>query len=155
MALWQYTFQILPKESYSILKDNIALSFDDALFDDEPYWKYILINKNHFDAIDKTLPRRKAWSKEIDLYGNLESTCLEVFYNTQTKNVCSAFFRIDFTIDFEMILKELIEFLIFQGFVILDENFQLATLNYEKVKSIIDNSKQAKRYNELQRKSSI
>ena len=153
MALWQYTFQVLPGESFSVLKDNKPFSFEDDLFDDELYWKFTPINKNHFDEIGRILNKNKSWSEKVDLYGNLETNCLELFYNTQTHEVESVSFRIDFTSDFEMILKELVEFFILQGFIILDESFQLVPLNYEIVRSVIGNSQQLKIYSELKNDS--
>lgn len=87
MGLWQYTFQILPKRSFSVLKDNVQLFDENNLFDDEPYWKFEPINKNYFEGVERLLMKGKSWSKEIYLFGIEKSNCLEVLFDIQTENV--------------------------------------------------------------------
>lgn len=153
MALWQYTFQILPKKSFSVLKSDIQLFDENNLFDDEPYWKYEPFNKNYFEGVEKLLMKGKSWSKEIYLLGSENSNCLEVLFDIQTDNVKSVSLRIDFTSEFEMILRGFIDFCIYNELIILDEALQIVSLNYESIIHIINNSPQFKRYNELQGQS--
>ncbi|MFN8337538.1 MAG: hypothetical protein U0T36_00805 [Saprospiraceae bacterium] len=150
MALWQYTFQILPKRSFSVLKDDIQIFDENNLFDDEPYWKFEPINKNYFEGLERLLMKGKSWSKEIYLFGSEESNCLEVLFDLQTDNVKSVSLRIDFTSEFETVLRGVIDFCIYNELIILDEKLQIVPLNYESVSHIINNSSQFKRYNELQ-----
>jgi hypothetical protein len=151
MALWQYEFHVLPKESFSILSNGTQLLLDDGLFDDEPFWKYKPVNKNYFKGIEKILQEGKSWSKQIDLYGNQRSNCLEILFDALTNNVVSVSFRIDFTSDFEMVLREIIEFCISKELIILDEELQIIPLNYESINCIIENSPQVKKYDELRK----
>jgi len=153
MALWQYTFQILPKKSFSTLKRDINLFDENNLFDDEPYWKYESINKNYFEGVEQLLMKGKSWSQEINLYGSEKSNCLEIFFDTQTSNIKSVSLRIDFTSEFELVLRGIIDFCIYKELIILDEELQIIPLNYESISCIINNSPQFKRYNELQEQS--
>ncbi|MBK8624879.1 MAG: hypothetical protein IPN86_04775 [Saprospiraceae bacterium] len=149
MALWQYTFQILPKKSFSTLRRDD----ENTLFDDEPYWKYEPINKNYFEGVGQLLIKGKSWSKEIDLFGNEKSNCLEILFDTPTYNIKSVSLRIDFTSEYELVLRGIIDFCIYKELIILDEELQTIPLNYESISCIINNSPQFKRYNELQEQS--
>lgn len=150
MSLWQYTFQILPKKSLSSLKRDINLFDENNLFDDEPYWKYEFINKNYFEGVEQLLVKGRSWSQEINLYGSEKSNCLEIFFDIQTSNIKSVSLRIDFTSEFELFLRGFIDFCIYKELIILDEELQIIPLNNESISSIINNSPQFKRYNELQ-----
>ncbi|WP_177730474.1 hypothetical protein [Flavobacterium inviolabile] len=79
MALWQYTFQILPKESFEAFFQSFKISLDDNMFDETTYWQIKPFNKSYFERIGNILQKSKSWSEEIDLYGNQESNCFEVF----------------------------------------------------------------------------
>lgn len=149
MALWQYTFQILPQKSFRALKGELNLFDQNNLFDDEPYWKYESINKNYFEGVKQFLMKGKSWSQEINLYGSEKSNCLEIFFDQQTSNIKSVSLRIDFTSEFELVLRGIIDFCIYKELIILNEELQITPLNYESIISIINNSSQFKRYNEL------
>jgi hypothetical protein len=153
MALWQYTFQILPKKSFSVLKRDKQLFDGNNLFDDEQYWKYEPINKNYFEGVGQLLMKGKSWSKEINLFGSEKSNCLEILFDVQTGNIKSVSLRIDFTSEFELVLRGIIDFCIYKELIILDEELQMAPLNFESISYIINNSHQFKRYNELQEQS--
>ena len=153
MALWQYTFQILPKKSFTVLKSDIQLFDKTNLFDDEPYWKYEPVSKNYFEGVGHLLMKGKSWSKEINLFGSEKSNCLEILFDIQTFNVKSVSLRIDLTSEFELVLRGIIDFCIYKELIILDEELQMVPLNYESISYIINNSLQFKRYNELQAQS--
>ncbi|MBP6238071.1 MAG: hypothetical protein KA536_18105 [Saprospiraceae bacterium] len=145
MALWQYTFQILPKKSFSVLKRDKQLFDENNLFDDEQYWKYEPINKNYFEGVGQLLMKGKSWSKEINLFGSEKSNCLEILFDVQTGNIKSVSLRIDFTSEFELVLRGIIDFCIYKELIILDEELQMAPLNFESISYIINNSHQFKR----------
>ncbi|MBA9073221.1 hypothetical protein GGR22_001347 [Flavobacterium gossypii] len=151
MAIWQYTFQILPKESLSTLSADSYFGISENLFDDESYWKLYLIKRNFFHAIQKILPKNKSWSSEIDLYGHQESNCFEVISDNEG-NVISVSFRIDFTTNYESILSNILEFCGLNGLVILDERIKIVPWNYEQAQSVIMTSPQVKKYNQLLKK---
>lgn len=154
MALWQYTFQVLPKESAKALLSNHHFEKDGSGFDDEPYWKLNPINKIFFHPVQEILPKNKSWSNEIELYGNQESNCFEVLFDSKDE-VISASFRIDFRSSYEKILNQIIEFCLLNGLVILNEDLNVVPLNSEQVQNIIKDSPQVKRYNELSSKDRL
>ena len=145
MALWQVGFFILPKGS---LKHGGKLDkSEEHTFDDAPFWESLNIDYSFFDPIKRFLPEGKSWSKNVILYGEENSHRLEVLFENSI--IISVSFRIDFTSDYEQILNEIIEFCIFNGLIILDEDLNILPLNFQSVKSIIENSPQVKKYNRL------
>lgn len=153
MALWQYTFHILTKESFDFLYKKFELSFGEFGFDDGPFWAFKAIHKSYFNDISLILKKSKSWSKEIDLYGHQETNCLEVFFDGHTDIVKSVSFRIDFRSEYEMVLNAIIEFCILKGLVILNEELQIIPLNYELVKNVLENAPQVTKYNKLKNQS--
>lgn len=151
MALWQYAFHIFTKESFDSLHLRFPLSLAKFGFDDEAYWQFKAIDKSYFYDIGVILKKGKSWSNEIDLYGNQESNCLEVFFDSTSNVIKSVSFRIDFTSNYEIILRNIIEFCILKKLIILDENLQAVVLNYEIAKSIIENAPQKRKYNKLRK----
>ena len=152
MALWQYTFQILTKESFESLQKDSKLSSEEHLFDDEPYWQFKLIHKSYFEGIENILKKGKSWSEKIALYGNEASDCVEIFFDIESNVVQSVSFRIDFTGNYEFILSNIIEFCILKGLIILDEKLQVVPLNYDLARSVIENAPQVSKYNALKSK---
>ncbi len=147
MALWQYTFYVLPKESVEVLSPDYHFKKDEDGFDDAPYWKLNPVHKDFFYSLNKILPTNKSWSNEIDLYGNQESNCFEILF--KNKNTVSVSFRIDFTSKYESVLAKIIEYCLQRGLIIIDEDLMIVPLNIETIKAIIENSPQIKKYNKL------
>jgi hypothetical protein len=154
MALWQYSFQILPQKSFRILNKNSEFFDENNLFDDELYWMYEPINKVYFEGIGQILAKGKSWSKEISLFGDEKSNCLEILFDTQTNNIRSVSLRIDFTSEFEVILRGIVDFCIYNELVLLDEELLAIPLNYESIVCVINSSSQFKKYNKLREQSS-
>lgn len=150
MAIWQYTFHVLPKESVDALSSNYHFKKDEGEFDDEPYWKYNSISRDFFYGINKILVKSISWSNQIDLYGNQESNCFEVFF--ENNYVISASFRIDFRSNYEKTLGEIIEYCLLNGLVILNEDLRIVPFISEKFKNCIDEAPQVKKYHELSQK---
>ncbi|THF48480.1 MULTISPECIES: hypothetical protein [Flavobacterium] len=148
MAIWQYTFQVLPKESVNTLAEDFSFNYTDEGFDDELFWENYPLKKGFFNKINSILEKTKSWSNDIDLYGNQESNCFEVLSDNEG-NVLSVSFRLDFTSNYESILRHILEFCSLNGLVILDEGLNIVPLNHGQVLSVIRNSQQMKRYKEL------
>ncbi len=148
MAIWQYTFLVLPKDSVEALSSDYRFEKREDWFDDELYWRLNRINKDFFQAVQKILPKNKSWSNQIYLYGNQESNCFELLCDNEG-DVLSVSFRIDFRSNYERVLSQIIEFCSLNGLVILDEGLNLVPCNYEQLQSIIERSPQVKKYNEL------
>lgn len=150
MALWQYTFRVLPKGNIGDTEGYSSKNMEDG-FDDEFYWTQFTFHRRHFYEIESILRKTNSWSGEIDLYGNQESNCLEVVFDANF-TVLSASFRVDFTTNYERLLRHMIDFFLLKGFIILDERLGVIALNYEQVRYVITNSPQASRYYELLKK---
>lgn len=148
MAIWQYTFHVLPKESVEILPADSYFEKEEDGFDDEFYWEMESKDKHFFHFMKEILPKNKSWSNKVDLYGNQESNCFEVLSNNEGK-VISVSFRIDFRNNYEKVLSQIIEFCYLNGLIIIDELLKRVAYNYEQVQNIIESSPQIKRYREL------
>ncbi|MBO9594007.1 MAG: hypothetical protein J7599_13950 [Niabella sp.] len=148
MALWQYTFQVLTRESFESVERELITQ--DVEFDEERYWLYKPIARTMFSELDRILKKTRSWSTDIDLYGDQESNCFEVVFDPQTDTVLAASFRIDFTTSYEDILRLIMEFCLLNGLIILDENRELVPFNLEEIVSLIKHAPQVKKYNDLQ-----
>lgn len=145
MAIWQNTFYVLPKESTLDLSPN--LHFNEEGFDDSIFWKGEKLKPELFNHISTFLPIGKSWSKNLTIYGNVESNCFEVFQ--KEGSIVSVSFRIDFRSSYERILSELVEFLMMNGFLIVDENLEVLPLNSVVIIQKIKDSAQYKKYKKL------
>lgn len=148
MAIWQYTFHVLHKESVNTASDFCTFNRDDEGFDDSFFWKKHPLKKVFFNEINLIFNKSRSWSLRIDLYGNQESNCFEVLHDNED-NVLSVSFRIDYTSNYEPALSQIIEFCVFNGLIILDENLNIVPLNFENAKTVIEHSPQIEKYNKL------
>lgn len=148
MAIWQYTFHVLTKESVESLDKDMTTS-DDFGINDQRYWQFEPIDRSFFLRMESIFGKGESWSKEIDIYGDQESNCFEVLFDKKKKTVLSVSFRIDFTSDYKNLLSQIIEFCIINGLVVLDESLNVVPLNLETIKNVIENAPQVNKYNQL------
>ena len=142
MALWQYQFTIIPNQY--ILKDISNEGFEDQLF-----WEYANIHKEDFMQVNSFLPKTKSWSEYLDIYGNFDSNCLEVFFDRENR-VTSVSLRIDFRSDYNKILYQLLSILDEKDYTLLDEKLQpVSLINNKCLEVIIKQSTQYEKYNKL------
>ena len=145
MALWQVGFFVLPNRCLNLLSTfNVS---DEYSFDDALYWEKEKINPSEFREINNILSETKSWANYITLYGNENSNRFEVI--SKSNIVESVSFRIDFTSNYDPVLNGIIEFCILKGLIILDEELNAIPLNFQVIKSVIENAPQVKRYNQL------
>jgi len=111
MALWQYQFTIIPNQY--ILKDISNEEFEYEL------WEHANIHKEDFMQVNSFLPKTKSWSEYLDIYGNTDSNCLEVFFDREER-VTSVSLRIDFRSDYNKILYQLLSFFKAKDYTLLD-----------------------------------
>ncbi len=145
MALWQYSLIVIPHSS-----DVERLELDeDGYFDDEYHWLRSSITKDVFNPMEEILPLGKSWDEELLLYGEENSHRFTVYFEEGDKVVCVTF-RIDFTQEYEDILRLIIEFLVANNLAIVDTTqLQILSPNYETIKHTIESSPQVTRYREL------
>lgn len=144
MALWQIPFIVLPA---TCLQSQTTFEKEDDMFDDSPFWQAESIKSEYFDEISRILPRSKSWSDALIMYGDNTSNVFEIFVENEI--VQSVSFRIDFTSKYEIILRQLIEFCLLKGLIILDQNLDVVPLNFESVKERINSMPQIQKYNYL------
>jgi hypothetical protein len=125
MAIWQYNFTVIPKSTFArgdvSLKDYLD---EDGFLDDESCWLIEPIKTDFFDEIGQILPKKTSWSTDIILFGNQESNRFEVYKN-ENDIVISVSFRVDYTSEYEGILKAIISFVEMHVLAIVDKKMKL------------------------------
>jgi hypothetical protein len=145
MAIWQISFFITPESGISW--HLMAKINEENLFDDSDTWLKEQISPNFFESIDAILPKSISWCNKISLFGAENGNRLEVLENDQI--VESVSLRIDFTSDYEDVLRQIIEFCALNGLRIVSSNFEILPLNFEAINYVIRNAPQVKKYVEL------
>jgi hypothetical protein len=146
MAIWQYTFNVIP-QGFVSNSSFTPIVDEDGLFDPEPYWSINKVSPQFFNRIEQILPKGNSWSKKRLVFGDLQSNCFEVLFEGDI--VVSVSFRIDFTSDYGEILSLLIEFCILHGLSILDEGLEPILMNIESARQLIESSAQWRKYHRL------
>lgn len=145
MAIWQYAFYLLPKENVIGFSEGLESEFSDQEFDDEKFWLKTPHKRNIFYDLEGVLPKKSSWNSKIDLYGDIETNCIEVLFNNEFY-VVSIMLRLDFSKDYKIILNDIINYCKLKGLVIISEELKLLTLKYEEVDNAIRKSKQLESY---------
>ncbi|SBV90582.1 hypothetical protein [uncultured Dysgonomonas sp.] len=143
MALWQYTFNLVPENT---IKDKVLID-EDGYFDTSPLWLKSCKKINIFEDIGILLPLSESWDTDIVQYGDLNSNCIEIYKNQNF--IESASFRINFLSNYKEILKEIIRICFSEKLLILDEFFNVVPYDFDKIYSVIENSQQKKYYMKL------
>lgn len=88
---------------------------EDGFFEDDICWMKNPISPLFFRDIINIMSEGKPWSKNLLVYGDLESNCFEIL--SINNIVQSVSFRIDFTSQDETVLSKIIEFCILKGLI--------------------------------------
>ena len=95
MAIWQFKCMVIPSENA-----KMDISSEDILS-----WRTELL-KTFMENIEKILPLEKNWSKDIEQYGKIDETCIEILHE---KNMAEVSIRLDLRSlskkDFETIIS--------------------------------------------------
>lgn len=140
MAIWQNTFYICPK-SILLFKQNSNID------DYEELWDKIIVDYKIFEFFSENLKRAKSWSEDIIIYGNTDSTCLEI--GIKNDRVDFIRLRIDYRTEFQVLIAQLKQFLNKHDFVLLDANSKIVDPTKENIINIIKSSKQFLKYQEM------
>ena len=143
MAIWQCDFYILPSNS-----DEAVLNLE--IFDDSIFWHKVSVNKEIFNSVASVLPQVKSWSDSLDIYGNLEDSCMQISFDNNGL-VDGALLRINFTSEYKDILKFIISFCIKNDFEILTSDLSKLPLLYSKIDQYIAGSKRKEKFMKLQK----
>lgn len=147
MALWQYTFYVLPESGYRSLSIGEQLEQSEEGFDDAAFWQYHHLHISFFDEISLFLPKGKSWHKDNIVFGSLESNCLEVIIEDEI--IVSATLRVDYQSNYRQMLDYFIRFCSLRNLAMLDENLSVLPSDLSEIVNIIQNSPQHRRYIEL------
>ena len=146
MAIWQYRFSVIPKDSVS--SDSFKPQYDEeGLLEDVVYWLSFHVSAAFFEDFEKILPRSNSWSKDLLLFGSEESNCLEVY--SENEQIVSVSLRVDYSSDYEYFIRVVIEFVYLNSLLLLDEDNKVVEANYLSIKEIIENSQQFGKYKKL------
>ena len=137
MALWQISFFIIPKQELNT--GTVLLKGEEGMFDDSVYWTEDY-PKFFFDKVNDFLPQGKSWSENILMFGSESSNVFEVLI--EDDKVVSLGFRIDFTANYEDVLRAMIEFCVINSLNILTTDLEILSLNFEFINSYIQQSPQ-------------
>lgn len=143
MALWQIRFFILPNKHINVSR------FDKNDFDDGIFWEKVNFKKDFFVIFSNILNLNKSWSNDIDLYGQQDGNCIEI-YKDKNDKVQSVSFRIDFRSDYIKILDYIINFCTSCDFCIISNDLIKIPLNSKKFVEYINNTQNIKKYQILQ-----
>jgi len=140
MAIWQYTFEIIPKEILSELGVSNFISPDD-------YEKCDFeCEMDLVEALVADMMRGESWSEEIIVYGDAESTCIKFFI--ENEKVTGIIARLDIRYDCSIILNSIVQFCSLRAFAILDED-KILDLNATSIIEHIKESNQLMLYRKL------
>ena len=137
MAVWQYQFHIVPASVHDVDPRKQLISRD-GLFDAEALWLERNPEQDLFEEIGAWLPKTKSWSDEVIIFGKVESHCLEVVI--ENGNILDAGFRLDFSQDYDDMLRRMIEFVIRNGLAIISQQWKILELNLLSIKAVIERS---------------
>ncbi len=130
MAIWQITFYII--ENYT---NNIN---NDVEFDDTYFWENSSKDEMFFKEIDLFLKKNKSWSSKMQLYGDLKSNCLEIYFSDLGK-ILSVSFRINFLSKYELTLEKIIFFCALNNLKIVTSKGKIIPLQLKDFKLYILN----------------
>jgi len=145
MAIWQYTFRIVPKDDLKELRVTTRLPDDD--FEAFNFWRIGNYPLKFFEQLTSIFESRESWCSDIKLYGSEDSNCIEIFIDDDA--ISDVTVRIDYTSDYGFILNQLIEFCISNSLSMLDEKNNVLHLDVTAIMQLICSSSQFKKMGEL------
>lgn len=108
MAIWQFTFAIIPSEK------------DIKCDDDIRSWNGYSLKDSSIKKISKVLKPCKSWTNDIKAFGHNEETCIELFYEDNIMEDISI--RLDLRNLTTEILESIVNFIDSNNALILTTN---------------------------------
>lgn len=144
MAIWQCDFFIVPESTYKnygqFLRPSEYNEIDDSIF-----WLGIKHHYQLFEEIEDVMPQTNSWSDKILMYGEENSTVLNVLCEKEL--IVSVTLRISFLENYYDKIDRLLGLLIDYKLLLLSNDLSPISLNTASVKNVIRNSAQYRRYN--------
>ena len=132
MALWQYSFQLLPRsteitEGDTFLNREITANLD--------FWHNIQTSPLDIAEIQTILPVGKSWNDDLLIFGDSEKSCISFFI--EKGFILEAELRVDLRSDFPMFLQRMRDIEFMQKVFLLDESGYVLTINSSLIVSRI------------------
>jgi len=119
MAIWQYNLYFLPEEEINFYFANEHIMTEDAL-NEIDWWAHKQLDSSSFNVVESYLRSKRSWSKNIVLFGHLDSNCFEILLESGRMIEVTA--RIDLRVDYSSMVKVICQF---------GRDNNLALLNYK------------------------
>jgi hypothetical protein len=143
MAIWQHQMHLLPREEVvSYLEKSTSMSYE--ALNEIDWWKYGRFILMDFEPFESILPRNKSWSDNLALFGEDDSTCIEILF--MESKVSEISIRIDLRKDNDFFLEKLCEFAKVNNCVFLDENLFIINSDIFSIKQSISRDNKYERF---------
>ena len=144
MAIWQYTFEIIPRQSL------VKMGLTDFLTDDDyekyNFWENINDGIEFFSSLIVEMGISEILNDDIVIYGNEDSTCIKIFF--ENYKITGVIVRIDIRYNYSLIVNSIVKFCTSNELIILDD-LKILDLNAELISQRIENSNQIAMYKKL------
>lgn len=148
MALWQYTFRIVPLTRAKMIAPDGIVPMEEGVIDDSVCWEGLDFERARFEKVALTLPLGTSWSRELTVYGELDQTCILVFHDVGGKTE-SMSLRVDFRSSYKPILNRIFAVLRECALVLIDQNGKLMDPVVELAEAAIESAPQISVYEML------
>lgn len=145
MAIWQYTFRVVPK--FDLKELGVITHLLDKDYNNFTFWRNGNYAPDFFKQLTTILESKPSWSKDIKLYGTEESNCVEIFMDDNF--ISEVTVRIDYRSNYIDLLNWLIEFCTLNSLALIDEDNEVLQNNATSIVFAIQNSSQYKKLMEL------
>jgi len=139
MAIWQVSFFVIRETKLKTIDVMNVEANQDALL----VWDETQISIDSLEKISKVLPPTISWSENIKQFGEIESTCVNLFYSNNGTGNVEISCRLDIRSLSESEFLTIIDFINQNNGVILYE-YEIYEATVNSLKNIITNSRSFK-----------
>jgi len=150
MSVYQNEYFIVPREgNYTLFEGlNLKSFLEDDLFEDDLFWDGINVNLKKINTyLSGNFPEDNSWSERLKIYGNNDTNSINLL--SKDNMIESMSFRVNFTTDYTIFLDKLIELCKLNDLLIVDNDLNVLSLDYQMIMDNIVNSKAFERYKQF------
>lgn len=134
MAIWQYQFYMVPEEELdSYFRNEDLISYEDL--SEIEWWKYRQLDITSFDTFISLLPKKKSWSKDIIIFGDDDSSCIEILL--EKNRIVEISIRVDLRLDYINFINLLCEYALNNKCMFLNYKLEILYPNLEALEKDI------------------
>jgi hypothetical protein len=148
MAIWQFRLDLIPEKAVRSKYDVVPITLPQSLAEDFPWWSDVQPPIGFEASIDAILPKAKAWSESMCIWGDERGDTASVCYDNDTKSSVEWIgFRVDVRNLSPAFVKDICAFAKQLGCVLLtgayhvlepDESTVLAAINNSTAKNYLE-----------------